>query len=64
MAHQHGFRETVAALGTAFTPPQLGLLRRYADEAILFFDADAAGQKAAGAPRSCSSARPIPSGGR
>ncbi|MGH7262442.1 MAG: DNA primase [Candidatus Rokuibacteriota bacterium] len=47
MAHQHGFTETVAALGTAFTPAQLGLLRRYADEVITFFDADAAGQKAA-----------------
>jgi DNA primase len=46
MAHQHGFTETVAALGTAFTPAQLGLLRRYADEVITFFDADAAGQKA------------------
>src|SRR3990170_1182636 len=47
MAHQHGFHETVAALGTAFTPAQLGLLRRYCDLAVLFFDADAAGQKAA-----------------
>src|SRR5213078_3999889 len=47
MAHQHGFTETVAALGTAFTPAQLGLLRRYCDEAILFFDADAAGSRAA-----------------
>jgi DNA primase len=47
MAHQHGFTETVAALGTAFTPAQLGLLRRYCDEAVLFFDADAAGEKAA-----------------
>jgi DNA primase len=46
MAHQHGFGETVAALGTAFTPAQLGLLRRYADEAVALFDADAAGQKA------------------
>jgi len=46
MAHQHGFVETVAALGTAFTPAQLGLLRRYADEVIALFDADAAGQKA------------------
>src|SRR5438128_168210 len=41
MAHQHGFTETVAALGTAFTPAQLGLLKRYCDEAVLFFDADA-----------------------
>ena len=46
MAHQHGFGETVAALGTAFTPAQLGLLRRHADEVIALFDADAAGQKA------------------
>jgi len=47
MAHQHGFGEAVAVLGTALTLPQLGLLRRYADEAILFFDADRAGQEAA-----------------
>jgi len=46
MAHQHGFAETVAALGTAFTPAQLGLLRRCADEVVALFDADAAGQKA------------------
>ncbi len=48
MAHQHGFTETVAVLGTALTPAQLGLLRRYADEVIAFFDADQAGQKASG----------------
>src|SRR5881628_1517315 len=47
MAHQHGFTGTVAALGTAFTPAQLALLRRYCDEVVTFFDADAAGQKAA-----------------
>jgi DNA primase len=47
MAHQHGFGETVAALGTAFTASQLGLLRRYCDEVVTFFDADAAGQRAA-----------------
>jgi DNA primase len=47
MAHQHGFTETVAALGTAFTPAQLAVLRRYCSEVITFFDADAAGQKAA-----------------
>ena len=46
MAHQHGFTEAVAALGTAFTPAQLALLRRLCDEVITFFDADAAGQKA------------------
>ena len=47
MAHQFGFTETVAALGTAFTGAQLGLLRRYCEEVVTFFDADAAGQKAA-----------------
>jgi DNA primase len=46
IAHQYGFGETVAALGTAFTPAQLALLRRHADEVIAVFDADAAGQKA------------------
>lgn len=47
MAHQHGFAETVAVLGTALTPPHLGILRRYADEVVLFFDADRAGAEAA-----------------
>src|SRR5262247_3232092 len=47
MAHQYGFTETVAALGTAFTATQLGVLRRYCDEVVTFFDADAAGRKAA-----------------
>ena len=46
MAHQHGFGETVAALGTALTPAQLALLRRHAEEVVALFDADAAGQKA------------------
>jgi len=46
MAHQFGFDETVAALGTAFTPAQLALLRRHADEVVAVFDADAAGQNA------------------
>ncbi|MEK8036203.1 MAG: DNA primase [candidate division NC10 bacterium] len=47
MAHQHGFTETVATLGTAFTQAQLALLQRSADEIVAVFDADAAGQKAA-----------------
>lgn len=46
MAHQHGFTETVAALGTAFTAAQMGLLQRNAEEIVAVFDADAAGQKA------------------
>jgi DNA primase len=47
MAHQHGFGECVAALGTSFTTTQLHLLRRYTNEAVIFFDGDVAGQKAA-----------------
>ena len=46
LAHQHGFTETVAALVTAFTPAQLALLQRNAEEIVAVFDADAAGQKA------------------
>jgi DNA primase len=47
MAHQSGLGETVAVLGTALTPHHLGLLRRYVDEVVLFFDADRAGAEAA-----------------
>ncbi len=47
MAHQFGFEETVAALGTAFTDDQAQLLRRFTDCVILVFDSDEAGQKAA-----------------
>jgi DNA primase len=47
MAHQHGVTDTVAVLGTALTPHHLGLLRRYAEEGILFFDGDRAGAEAA-----------------
>ena len=44
--HQAGFPNTVAALGTAFTPQQAKLLTRYTKEIVLMQDADAAGQKA------------------
>ena len=44
--HRAGFSQSVAALGTAFTAQQAGLLARYAGEVILLFDADAAGQAA------------------
>jgi DNA primase len=47
MAHQFGFQETVAALGTAFTDEQAQLLRRYTDAVVLVFDSDEAGQRAA-----------------
>lgn len=45
--HQAGFRNAVAALGTAFTPEQATELRKYADYAYLCFDGDAAGSAAA-----------------
>lgn len=46
-AHQAGFTETVATLGTALTEDQVDLLRRYCDEIILLFDSDSAGEAAA-----------------
>lgn len=44
--HQAGFTNAVACLGTALTKEQANLLSRYADEIILSYDADEAGQKA------------------
>lgn len=44
---QAGFTETVAPLGTALTEEQMTLLWRMADEPILCFDGDKAGQRAA-----------------
>lgn len=43
--HQAGFTNAVAALGTSFTAEHARLIARYADEVVLTFDADAAGQK-------------------
>lgn len=45
--HQAGFDCAVASLGTAFTPGQAMLLKRYTGEVILTYDSDGAGQKAA-----------------
>jgi DNA primase len=45
-AHQHGYRNVVATLGTAVTDRHLRLLRRHVDEIVLALDADAAGQAA------------------
>lgn len=47
MAHQFGFRNTVATLGTALSNDHATLLRRYAEIAILLLDSDAAGERAA-----------------
>jgi DNA primase len=46
MAHQAGFDNVVASLGTALTPGQVGLITRYAKRIALAYDLDAAGQKA------------------
>ena len=43
----HGVRHVAAPLGTALTQPHVRALRGYADEAILLFDGDQAGLKAA-----------------
>ena len=44
--HQAGFNTAVAACGTALTPDQVKLLGEYADEVVLCYDSDEAGQKA------------------
>jgi DNA primase len=46
MAHQAGFRNVVAALGTALSPRQLSPLGRNADEIVFALDPDAAGDNA------------------
>lgn len=45
--HQAGFTNAVACLGTALTKEQAGIIARYADEVILSYDNDGAGQAAA-----------------
>jgi DNA primase len=46
MAHQGGFANVVASLGTALTPGQVALLTRYATRIALAYDVDPAGQSA------------------
>lgn len=46
MAHQHGFRNVVASLGTAVTERQLSMLKRWASELCFALDPDVAGQEA------------------
>ena len=45
--HQAGFTNAVASLGTAFTAQHALLLKRYADQAVLTYDSDGAGIRAA-----------------
>ncbi|MDF2502906.1 DNA primase [Clostridium sp.] len=44
--HQYGITNVVASLGTALTVSQAKLLKRYADNIIISYDADTAGQTA------------------
>ncbi len=44
--NQAGFQNAVATLGTALTDEQAMLMKRYADEVVICYDADEAGQKA------------------
>lgn len=43
--HGAGFTNAVASCGTAFTPDQARLMKRYTKSAIISFDADEAGQR-------------------
>lgn len=45
--HQNGIINSVASLGTALTENQGRLLKKYAEEIVISYDADTAGQKAA-----------------
>jgi DNA primase len=44
--HQAGFTEVVAPLGTALTPEQVQVLKRFADRIVLLYDGDRAGYNA------------------
>ncbi|MCB0063747.1 MAG: DNA primase [Caldilineaceae bacterium] len=45
-AHQHGFTNVVACMGTSLTSEQLQQLHRFTNNFVLALDADAAGQQA------------------
>lgn len=45
IAHQCGFKNTVAVLGTALGERHIKLLRRYAERIVLMLDGDEAGQR-------------------
>jgi DNA primase len=49
--HARGIKQTIAPLGTAFTPEQAHLVRRLAAEVVLMFDGDSAGRRAVRASR-------------
>jgi len=45
-AHQHGFRNVVASMGTSLTDKQAALCQRFAERVVLAMDADEAGSAA------------------
>ena len=45
--HQEGFQNVVAGTGTAFTPEQAAMVKRFADRVFICYDGDEAGKKAA-----------------
>jgi DNA primase len=45
-AHEHGFKNVVASMGTALTGEQAGMLRSMASSIVVALDPDAAGQEA------------------
>lgn len=45
-AHEHGYTNVVASMGTALTERQVGLLKRHTRNLVLALDADAAGSEA------------------
>ncbi|NQT14614.1 MAG: toprim domain-containing protein, partial [Planctomycetes bacterium] len=47
IAHQYGFEDTVAVLGTALTERHVRILKRYADQIVLVLDGDEAGRRRA-----------------
>ncbi|MGL4944008.1 MAG: DNA primase [Thermoguttaceae bacterium] len=47
VAHQYGFRESVAVLGTALGAEHIRILKRFTDKMILVLDGDDAGRKRA-----------------
>ncbi|MBM4017607.1 MAG: DNA primase [Planctomycetes bacterium] len=47
LPHQAGVKHVVATLGTALTEEHVRALKRYADDVVLVFDSDLAGQRAA-----------------
>lgn len=46
-AYEAGIRNVIAPQGTAFTPKQAHILKRFVEEVVLCFDSDLAGDKAA-----------------